>query len=448
MKKTRSTIVLLTICLIAPSISSQSIVANQQNNRDTPIIDYLRGMEIEFKPPRIIQDCGSFFLLDVNISRTRFRFPRFFSISVFLKTKDEFGKNRIVLIGSEPSVFLPCSEEKITVSIPCLTSNNFLSYFYSLRSGEKSEFNLSKGAIGVKIEKFCRNILDGIKLKFLLTVKDAIIWRFCREFVSDFPTTRAPKNIIRIISRGQRIVSLIRSMDRLILWEDVKVSPPFVCSKKINFEYTHVDNETDVYGNFKVTVNVTNQLDEDVKVMFLIDIADNPFINTLIPTAKVTKYNVGFDEDNISAGGYVNKTIRCKFPEEGSFSRKDYSVMVECGPYIPIGDTNRFGILFYDVRWKMIVKLTYVVGGKEQSLIQKFWYNLPIFWGGPKSANILPAYYGSTIYKGDISEDYVEGALKQLSAEVKSWISLFFFYALLLIGFALVGYLFVRKKYS
>ncbi len=454
MRKTKSTIVLLTICLIAPSIFSLPVVANQQNNRDTPIIDYLRGIEIEFKPPKIILDCGSLFFLDVNLTKRRNLLPIVFSISVFLKVEDEFEKSKITRIGLLPFVYVPPFYRKtFTISVPCFTTNDLLSNLQCIRSEEAKEFMIKKASIGVKIDRGVRWGLDGLlwrtfvndgfKMKnWLLQYNNEVISRL---FITEGSSIiRHPLNKMRISSLLSIVNSRIKDHNRFIVWEEVNVSSPIVCSKKVLFE-CDADNETDDKGKFIVNVSITNDLDEDVSVLVLVDIADTPFFNSLRPIMKDTLYCTGFLEVNISAHDSIKRTINCSFPS-GGFFRKWYTLTIECAPYIPIGDISQFGILFFDIRWSMLIKPNYMVDGYVQSLIRKVWYNLPILFAGPESKLVVSAVHQEIFYRGETPEDVVVEVVGKLGKEVKSWITLYFFYTLLLIGFACIGYWIVRKK--
>ena len=442
-------IIVLSLLFVAPSIYSGFLVSGKSVDDDTPIIDYIRGVKVDFEPPKIILDCGCYFLLNVTISRTKSVMrPRYFSISVFLKTEDKYGIIKIIPIGSIASVFLPITEDEVKISIPCFTNNKMLQYLYDLYFGKKYEFELSKGSIGVRIESFsCRYLLEAVLSKMKLWLNEAVIWRVHRWFISGFPTNRPPENVYRLLSRIHRFSSILRNMDATIVWRDVNLSPPFVCSKKINFEYVNVSNKTDPNGKFKVSFKISNHLDEDIKIVMHIDLSEKSFINLLFPVAKEMTYNAGIFLEKIPANEYIIRTVNCSFPEQ-IFNRKNYSVSVECAPYIPIGRTNKFGILFFDIRWMIFVKPRYVASGYIENSARKLWYNLPIFWGDPQKAAIFPVHYDSISYKGKIPSEEIDRTVKQLGKEVKSWIILYFFLTLLLIGFFCIGYWIVRRHKS
>lgn len=456
MKKTKISIFIFTLLFLFPSIYNGSFVTGQLvhsgTTSDTPIIDNIRDLKIEFEPPNLLLDCGSLFFLNVTITKTKFtHLPRIFSITVFLDIKDEFDKSKIIQIGSQPLVYMPHYQQEKTINISCFTTNNLIENLYCLYSGEKTEINIDKsGAIGVRIDKKPRWICNGIMSKFQWVINEAMLlkpWEWLLR--RDFPTARYPSNIVRIISILQMVNSCLIGMNRFIVWEDVKLTSPFACSEDICFEYDYmsIDEKTDKEGNFNVTVYIKNDLDEEIEVFVLVDISNKPLFNSLLPSFKEKMYNVGFNNTSISGNSYYQTNISCSFPINGFF-KKNYSVTIECLPYIPIEGKNQFGFLFYDLRWKIFTEPKYWVKGSVKNSIKEFWYNLPILNGNPEKTAILPNYHGEISYNGPVTEEeLVVQAIDQIGEEVKGWIYIYFFLTLLLIGFFIIGYWYV-KKYS
>ena len=292
--------------LVSPSFCSIDAVANQSSDHDKPIIDFIRGLEIKFDSPQLIQDCGGVFLLNVTFTKTKLmNLPRLFSASVFLKIKDEFNKNKIIRIGSQPFIYIPSSHISTTVSIPCLTNNNFLTNLYRLRSGEKNEFKIRDAAIGVRIEKaphwilfdrFLWNslVINEIQGEVWFQVGDNTLWRSFKD--NSLLPDRKPVMTFRLFSFLQWSNSRFKERNPFIVWDDIKVVSPFVCSKDVFIDYYRIDEKTDKNGTFQVNVSITNNLNENITAGVLIDMSDQPIINTLVPVLKVTRYNVGYFE--------------------------------------------------------------------------------------------------------------------------------------------------------
>ncbi|MCJ7570745.1 MAG: hypothetical protein MUO82_02550 [Candidatus Thermoplasmatota archaeon] len=143
----------------------QAVIANNQTLTETDslehIRDFIRGVKIDFTPPSVVLNSGSYFVLNVTLTRTRIR-PMIFSIVVFMRLKDEFDRDHVVRIGSKPYVFFPVNNESIAVCIPCITQHEIASDVSCLFSGSTSKLNLFNGSIGVQINKGSRWYIDDI----------------------------------------------------------------------------------------------------------------------------------------------------------------------------------------------------------------------------------------------------------------------------------------------
>ncbi len=472
-RKKRLISIIFIVLLLPSSIYHIALAETQDDNdlqNDTPIIDLFRIIQIDFDPPDIISECGSLFFLNVSIKKARLEnLPRIFSLSVFLKTENKFDGNKITKIGSVPYVHMPYYQQQKSISVPCVTSNNLFDYIYCLRTGEKSEVKLDKGSIGVRIERIPRWCFDGFLFRVLnwfINLKIQIPWSIVNLFIGYFLSSHPqqfgetikkmlesdnlPKtNKIRLFSFLQTCNSWLIDLNPSIVWKEVKLTAPFLCSTDIDFKEVSIVNKTDSNGKFNVTVEIANNLNIDIAVCVNVDVADEPLFVNLIPTFNKQSYNVGHFRDNISRQSSIKKTILCSFPENG-MKNKNYDVTIECGPYIPIGDTNQFGLLFYDLRWIAGVKTYYEVNGTAQNSIKELWYNAPIFYGGSESASVFPVYHGLTHYYGEESPGELEELFKPVSEDIKNLIYLYLLCSLLIIGTACFCYcglkMYLNKK--
>lgn len=448
--------ILFSLLLLSTSFSNMVFAYEQHEKNDTPIMDFIRGFSIDFKPPDLILECGSLFFLNVSITKTRCRLPTAFSVSVFLKVKDEYGIPRTTKIGMIPRVYIPVGGREKNVTVPCLTTSNLLSDLYCLRTGEKHEFNPESAQIGVKIDKPVKWGIEALYWRFLTknfpefaanlfsNFSGPVWWLIM--FMGSWMESMPILNKIGLLYSIQRLNGIKMGMSPSIVWKRTNVTYPFVCTDKINLSYINVDNKTDGKGRFNVTVNMSNGLEIPVNVSIVVDISDEPFFNSLIPSTKETRYNAGFNETCIGAGRWLNWTIKnCSFPK-GNFLKKNYTVRVECGPYIPISCSNQFGIYAFTIRWLMFIKPNYKVNASVQNRIRNFWYNLPLY-ASKGSTEIFPAKNEETLYRGPSSTS-IEEVFGNLNKSLKSakWTLAFIqISTFLLIGFALVGYWFVRK---
>jgi hypothetical protein len=412
-----------TICLILTFLTlsiSTPIITGMPDNIETSVPEYkkdfLRGVKIDFTPPKMVQNSGSSFVLNVTITRTRIR-PIIFSIVVFMRLKDEFGKDHTVRIGSKPYVIFPQNAESIIVSIPCLTKHDFASDANCLFSGATSGYNLSDGSIGVRIDRVSRWVFDDIFWKVL--IKDNIEPEKWSEWTSEEITqfislleriSTLWKNSgtifkFRCISALSIFMSHATARNKMIVWEKTKILPSFISSTEISMNAT-IDNETDDNGHFKVSVTIKNNLDTDVYALVLVDMSDRSFINSLLPMFKgITIYNVGYWKCFVKKYESNWTEIQCNFSDKG-FDKKDYKIVVECAPYIPMGNSNLYGVYFFDMRWQMLIKPYYIINGKATNLIREMWYNTPIFYGKPSaSGQLFQIKSESILYKGNTSAD-------------------------------------------
>ena len=118
----------------------------------TGLKDFVRGMEVDFEPPELLTLSGSYFTLDVELTKIRPR-PLFFSLGVFLKTKDEYGRDLVTRIGCCPYVHIPLNQlqDKVVVSVPCFTTTSIVEQLSELNGAEDIE--ICDAEIGVKVEK-------------------------------------------------------------------------------------------------------------------------------------------------------------------------------------------------------------------------------------------------------------------------------------------------------
>jgi len=377
--------------------------------------------------------------------------PTAFSVSVFLKVKDEYGIPRTTKIGMLPYVYIPPGQWKKNVSVPCLTTNNLLSDLYCLRTGEKHEFNPGDAKIGVRLDRPVRWGAEALYWRLLTSNFPEIatglfsnfsgpIWwivMMAGPWIESMPIL----NKMRAIYFLQRINSIKTSINPSIVWKKTNVTSPFICSKNITLK-ADVDKKTDKNGNFNVSVTISNDFDIEINAAIVVDISDEPFFNSLLPTTKETRYNVKFKEKRLSPNESVTWSMKCSFPK-GNFLKKNYTVRVECGPYIPIGCSNQFGIYTFTLRWLLLIKPNYKVNTSVQNKIRNFWYNLPLYndTKNTNSTEIFPAKNKEIMYLGPSPTDMVT----VMDKGVKGWILIQSLSIFLLIGFALVGYWFVRK---
>jgi hypothetical protein len=388
------------------------------------IKDFLRGVKIDFTPPSIVQNSGSYFILNVTLTRTRMR-PIFFSIVVLLRLEDEFGRDHTVRIGSKPYVFFPPNEKSITVCIPCITTHDIASDVSCLFSGETSEWKSPNGNIGVQINRVCRWVIDDIIWKILITDKiEAGKWsqwsseqttQFISslELISTVWKNSGAINKFRFISAMSIIISHARARNKMIVWKPTTILPSFISSTNVSMDAT-IDNETDENGRFKVNVNIKNSLDIGINALVLVDMSDRSFINSLLPMFKgITIYNVGHRNCSVNKSSNYSTQIDCAFSDKG-FDKKNYKITVECAPSIAVGNSNLYGIYFYNLRWQMLIKPYYIIDGNVSSLIREMWYNTPIFYGKPAaSGQIFQTQKEPILYKGKTPVDKIINEVTQ-----------------------------------
>ncbi len=132
-------ILILLLFLFLQPIVSSVIKADQESlsnnkNESTPFTDYSRGFKIDFTPPDPVLDCGSFFFLNVTLTRCRLRLT-IFSLSVFLNLKNDFEKDKIIRIGLIPFIYIPpLHNDPYTIQVPCFTTHQLASNLYCLKS--------------------------------------------------------------------------------------------------------------------------------------------------------------------------------------------------------------------------------------------------------------------------------------------------------------------------
>lgn len=433
---------LVTIFLILPFNGAiNGVIAKEDDS-------FIRkGYRISFDVPKMVLDCGSFFYLNLSIKKI-VPFSRPISIYVFFRTRDDYNRMRTQLIGCLPYVRVPMGEE-INVSIPCFTSLNLAHKMEYLKEGKKEKMRWKDGYIGVKIEYATLTIPKIIEWIFLKSVRKSFMneefWKWM------FAYSVFPKRVLRemaFLELWNNRIGCIKKLNPFIAWKKVKTSHPFVYSNAISFELASNKNEpikTDERGNFTVTVKIRNGMENRIHAIVLADLTPVPFINSLFPTARETRYNVGYKELDIEPGKSVILPLKCSFPS-GGWAKKDYLIRLECGPSIQIGNINQFGIYTYNIRWGMFIKPNYKVNDTVREGIKNLWYNLPIFCSGSK--DLFPTQYVEVKYNGPTAQEEIEIMMEKFSHNITK-ASLIIFAGMISIA-AMMGiilYIVIRRKY-
>ncbi len=454
LKKIQITIILF--LLFTPTTFFITDVSETAKAEPTPIKNFIRGLQIDFNPPDIIQECGSLFNLNVNVTRFRSG-PLIFSLSAYIKFKDEFDKELVHKIGFIPFVYIPPFHRKTTtVQIPCLTTRDLEDHLTMLSSNFKRKLHLEDAEIGVKVDRICHWSVENIfwnvfinndfKLKnFLISNGEDFYYQF---FLKNKGSTSFPLRTIRFLQLFQRVNSVFKRNNPLIVWEPVQICPPLVCSTAIDIKNANV-NKTIQNKKFTVTVDIMNTIDHDfpLNVLVIVDLDNKPVVNTLIPTLDNTHYEVGFNKTKLYYG--LNSIdISCVLPQDIQLylGNDTFTLSIECVPYIPIDNMSQFGILFFHIRWLLAIKPKYVVSGELQEAIQEMWYNVPLFYGKTDAASIFPSIHKEIKYTGDKPIDNITELVQQLSGEVKSWIYLYSILITLIVLFALVTYRIIIRR--
>lgn len=398
---------------------SQTVVADKPTDTETNIPDYIRdfirGVKIDFTPPPIVQNSGSYFILNVTLTRTRTH-PIIFSIVVFMKLKDEFGRDHAVRIGSKPYVFFPPKNESITVCIPCITQHELASDASCLFSGVTSKYDLPQGSIGVRIDKVGRWIIDDILWR-MLTKDEIDAEKFSEwpsqatqfisflESISTIWKNFGPISKFGVISSLSLFLSHVNAKNKTTVWKDTNILPSFISSSNISMNAT-IENKTDNTGHFTVNVTIKNNLDIDVHALVCVDMSDQSFVNKLVPMFKgYTIYNVGYWKCFVSKHGNNWTKISCNFPGKG-FEKKYYQIVAECTPYIDVGKSNIYGLYFFTIRWNTFIKPFYIVNESVSNQIKNMWFNTPIFYENPLTpGQIFQTQREQTLYQGKTSGD-------------------------------------------
>jgi len=421
-----------------------------EENEPQPIKNLLRGMQIEFNPPDLVQDCGSLFDLQVNLTKYRC-LPTIFSISVFFKIENEYGKEMIYRIGMAPYVYIPPLHRlPVTINITCFTNKDFIERFYCLEFNKRENIEYQDAQIGVKIDTVGHWGISGILWQCFINngfkLKNMFL-RYNEQFYLNLFLEKGmtrPIRYIRFLSIFQQLNSVCKRNNPLIVWEDTTVIPGLICSKEIKIENTTIDNQTNSDGYFNVTYNISNNLNEDLPALITIDISDTPIYNSLVPLFHDKFYNVGYQVTLLPAHETITDTILCEFPNDSMFYEKNYSVYIECIPYNDIDNMSQFGILFYDIRWKIFIRSYYIVDQEVQDAVKTAWYNLPIHYGDPTTDEIFTTDHGIVEYQGD-SPDSWRDVINTVNTTVEHWIYLLLMASALLIGLFFIGYWIIRR---
>lgn len=408
-------IIIILLCSIYNAVSGNGSEGVNTFLRNI-VTNRTRGITIDFTPPPIVQEAGSYFILNVSLTRVRIR-PVFISLSVYLNLKNEFGRNHTVLIGSKPNIIFPPDKKSLTVTIPCFTTHDLTANINAMFAGETSSFIMSPGWIGVRLSGLAilkkKNNPWTLQFTDIMNTKQLSLWSIDerQQFFTFFEMLHnSGKNNERngilkfLLSTASSMISVLRGYSPFLIWKKTCVIPAFVCCSKINM-ITHIENKTDKDGNFNVTVNIANNLAVDVNVLVLVDMSDQSIFNYYLPMFKgQTMYNLGFLYTRINAGASITQIIPCVFPGKG-FDKKKYNITVECGPFISIGNASAYGIYFFYSRWQLKVKPYYVVSGKVSNLVQELWFNAPIFYGEPPMGVMFQANHTQILYAGKTSTD-------------------------------------------
>jgi hypothetical protein len=434
MSRGKCVCVLFLLLILIPIASSPCLVVAQTQDNGITRQDYLRGIKIDFTPPKIVQNSGSFFLLNITLTRIRLR-PTYFSIDVLLRLKDDFGREHTVVIGSQPILHFPMKNLSFTVCVPCFTNHDLISDMACLFSHQTSALENQTGSIGVQIKRFGRWWIDDSICRFMIRKLDVSwpLWSSnqASDFFSSFKSIINWQFRFRLLQILQDWGSHRRAKNDMIEWQDTNIVPSFASSNDVYFDVVSMRKETTTDGKFNVTMAFYNNLDMPIQTSITIDLSDQSFLNTIMPMLKGNMiYNVGYGNVNISPKGTYIATFNCSFPDRG-FNREEYPITIESAPYISVGRTNIYGAYFYNVRFQTLVKPYYVVNASALALIQNVWYNLPIFYGTPSpSQQIFQTNHSTILYQG---KTQMEKTLDQATDTLLSQPA-FFFILLFLIG--------------
>jgi hypothetical protein len=468
MYRTKIISIFLILILICPLFSITKAISTNQKDENiifgNSIFDFIQGVKIDFTPPDLIQDCGSYFILNVTLTRERPHIFHSFSLSVFLKVEGGFGNN-IFLIGSKNFVYFPPFTNKITVQIPCITKNNIITNIQKINTIEKNKCKINEASIGVKISKIGKWCFEGFIWRLITRNYITIKKYFQNEYPScKYPTlcdfilygsynlfnyNMFPQNFIKIIYRFNIFLNNIRYLSRFITWKTVNIVEPFIRSTNFEINKLEIDNETNEHGDFKLNLTVYSKENYEVKIVILIDISDKPFMSSIIPSVtKDTSYNVGHYIGYLEPDQSLDLSFDCSFPNQ-SFSEKDYEISIEIAPFIPIDNSSIFGPLFYDFRYKFFNLPNYYINGTVLKLVKELWYNTPIYYGDKNTATAFLTKYEKIKYKG---ETPVQEFVGDIMDEVRenSWffiIAIFLFIISYGFVYGLINWL-IRKKFN
>jgi len=374
MRRTKKTFVILTFILFLFSFFSNIIISEETQSFRLDLNEKLRGIKIDFKPPRNLSNCGSLFNLTVHLENLR-NLPKIFSLVVFMEIGE--GNSKIIQrIGIKPYVHLHGKSEikgksKLDIEVPCLTHYDISKNLGNLKSLETSDFDIKSGRIGVKIARFGWRIIDGL------------LWNYFINNNLIFNT--ALITIFNDLSFGQNMKNIIRSNDPFIKWSNTitNFSNPFVSTngiiiKDVNINTGQPNNQVGKNDTINVTFTIINKLDYDITLSTLVDMSNDKIINDVFPSLPEEIYNLGFNKTIVNKSECKQINLTCRFPNR-SFRRANYVITVECAPYIDIKDSNIFGVYFYDYRYKTLITPFYYEDEVVMEEAETFWYNLPIF---------------------------------------------------------------------
>ena len=390
--------------IICSTICPQ-LLANNENYTQSPDDSFIKGIEITSVDfPDKIQKCYSEF--DVNVTVRKYGiFPKFLTAIVLLKDREKcFGIPRI--IGKK---IIPTYETNrpINITIPCETHINRFSNY------------LKKEALWSNKSYLERVLKPG-----------------------------------DVVTDGEISVMVFGALKSSCEREFITLTTPITCKEAIEIEWFQMDHVTDENGSFSVSFNIGNCLDYDLRVNVLVDVADRPIFNSILPNflkMSSTIYNLGYTDEIIPSNENINITINCSFPENW-YCHEEFDVTVEFAPYIDIGNSSSLGEDFYDERFKEMILPKYDVNSTVLKSIKRMWYNTPIFLY--EAETLFPVERGTILFN---KTSYVDEVIDKVNQTVGSIIEDFKEYIFIgvigaivfLILYALYrGYIdwFVRRK--
>lgn len=345
----------------------QSIVAEKPMIDTDSFVKSIEIINVDF--PKTLQTWKSTFDLDITVHKNGI-FPMLCNVIVLLKNQEKMI-NIPRIIGAK---IIPLYETNNTTSfsIPCNTY-----------------FNIIKN-------KIKQNYLWGDK-----NYKEFII------------------KTDELFFDGELTVIIFGGFKGDCKREKVQLVQPLTCHETIEINNFNMDSETDENGTFSVSFNLTNKIEYDLNVSILVDIADRPIFNGILPPflkMSSTLYNVGFKDVLIAEKKEIYCIINCSFPENW-YCHEEFDVTVEFAPYIDVGDSSIFlGEEFYDARFKDEILPKYDVNATVLKSIKCLWYNTPFFLD--PSESLFPAERGVINFN---KTSYLDESIKKVNETARTY---------------------------